>query len=82
MGSGDSGEMDDYDSLLKSLFEKEEERPNQGLKVRHVHTRFAHENNLNIFFPKSKKESEAKSNKVGQDLISNKHEEKKTPGKG
>ncbi len=43
MGSGDSGEMDDYDSLLKSLFEKEEERPNQGLKVRHVHTRFPHE---------------------------------------
>ncbi len=25
--------MDEYDSLLKSLFEKEEERPNKGVKV-------------------------------------------------
>ena len=43
MGSGDSGEMDDYDSLLKSLFEKEEERPNQGLKVFDKFKRFSHE---------------------------------------
>ena len=25
--------MEDYDSLLKSLFEKEDERPNKGMKV-------------------------------------------------